>query len=110
MANRRDFIKVSALGIGGLAMSASAFNILKGAVPQDLISKDSGPTKRARGDFQPIARYVSGNVQDGPILMKMARSSRSLEMRMTLIATDDYVPGEQVELVCITIRTGCTHH
>jgi len=45
MANRRDFIKVSALGIGGLAMSASAFNILKGAVPQDLINKDSDPQK-----------------------------------------------------------------
>jgi len=48
MANRRDFIKVSALGIGGLAMSASAFNILKGAVPQDLISKDSDPQKGLR--------------------------------------------------------------
>jgi thiosulfate reductase/polysulfide reductase chain A len=45
MANRRDFIKVSALGLGGLAMSASAFNIIKAAVPQDLISKDSDPQK-----------------------------------------------------------------
>jgi thiosulfate reductase/polysulfide reductase chain A len=45
MANRRDFIKVSALGLGGLAMSASAFNILKAAVPQDLINKDSDPQK-----------------------------------------------------------------
>ena len=45
MANRRDFIKVSALGIGGLAVSASAFNILKAAVPQDLISKDTDPQK-----------------------------------------------------------------
>ncbi len=48
MANRRDFIKVSALGIGGLAMSASAFNVLKGAVPQDLINKDSDPQKGLR--------------------------------------------------------------
>lgn len=48
MANRRDFIKVSALGLGGLAMSASAFNILKAAVPQDLISKDSDPQKGLR--------------------------------------------------------------
>ncbi|MDT8392383.1 MAG: molybdopterin-dependent oxidoreductase [Bacteroidales bacterium] len=48
MANRRDFIKVSALGLGGLAMSAPAFNILKAAVPQDLISKDSDPQKGLR--------------------------------------------------------------
>lgn len=45
MANRRDFIKVSALGLGGLAMSASAINLLKAAVPQDLINKDSDPQK-----------------------------------------------------------------
>jgi len=48
MANRRDFIKVSALGIGGLAVSASAFNLLKAAVPQDLINKDSDPQKGLR--------------------------------------------------------------
>ena len=48
MANRRDFIKVSALGLGGLAMSASAINLLKAAVPQDLISKDSDPQKGLR--------------------------------------------------------------
>jgi thiosulfate reductase/polysulfide reductase chain A len=43
MANRRDFIKISALGFGGLAMGTSAFNILKAAVPQDLISSDVDP-------------------------------------------------------------------
>ena len=48
MANRRDFIKVSALGLGGLAMSASAINLLKAAVPQDLINKDSDPQKGLR--------------------------------------------------------------
>jgi len=48
MANRRDFIKVSALGLGGLAMSVSAVNLLKAAVPQDLISKDSDPQKGLR--------------------------------------------------------------
>jgi thiosulfate reductase/polysulfide reductase chain A len=48
MANRRDFIKVSALGLGGLAMGASAFNLLKGAVPDDLISKDADPQKGLR--------------------------------------------------------------
>ena len=45
MANRRDFIKVSALGLGGIAMSASAINILKAAVPQDLVDSDSDPQK-----------------------------------------------------------------
>ena len=45
MANRRDFIKVSALGLGGLAMSATAVNVLKRAVAQDLIKKDSDPQK-----------------------------------------------------------------
>ena len=45
MGNRRDFIKISALGIGGMAMGASAFNVLKAAVPQDLINSDSDPQK-----------------------------------------------------------------
>ncbi|MEN8224400.1 MAG: molybdopterin-dependent oxidoreductase [Bacteroidota bacterium] len=48
MANRRDFIKVSALGLGGIAVGTSAFNMLKAAVPQDLINSDSDPQKGLR--------------------------------------------------------------
>ncbi len=45
MANRRDFIKISALGLGGLAVAGSTYNVLKAAVPQDLINTDSDPAK-----------------------------------------------------------------
>ena len=75
--SRREFLKISSLGIGGVALSAPRL----------------------------IVMYVSGNALAGFTKMKKARYGKSSEMTTIRIVMEGFVLGEQVELVCIMMRT-----
>ncbi len=51
MSNRRDFIKISALGLGGAALAASSYSLVKGS------SVFAGPDTRAPFRVQQLKRF-----------------------------------------------------
>jgi hypothetical protein len=102
MTSRREFIRISALGLGAFALAGGTSG-LSGALSMkhpwknlNLILQESLLT----------AKFASGNAPAGSIRTRMGKSGRSPAMTLTPSVTADFVRVAQAVWVCTMTKTG----